>query len=168
MRRAAIPALLAAAVVALIVFEVATAGEGEGRPQPAPPLPPKVVQGPRATLATLRGRPALIDFWASWCEPCREEAPELAQLDRTLHGSATLVGVDYTDQPGPARSFIHRYGWRFPVLSDPTGAYGDRFGLSGLPTAIVLDPRGRIVEKLRGPQTEADLRAALAAGSGRS
>lgn len=168
MRRAAIPALLAAAAVALIVFEVTTAGDGEERPRPAPPLPPKVVQGPRATLATLRGRPALVDFWASWCEPCREEAPELAKLDRTLHGSVAVVGVDYTDQPGPARSFIHRYGWRFPVLGDPTGAYGDRFGLSGLPTAVVLDARGRIVEKLRGPQTEAGLQAALAAALSRS
>jgi cytochrome c biogenesis protein CcmG/thiol:disulfide interchange protein DsbE len=160
--RRAVPLIAVALVAGVIVFEVATAGNNGNAGKPAPPLPSAVLQPPRATLADLRGKPALVNFWASWCEPCRKEAPELERLDRSLHGSAALVGVDYTDQADGARSFIARYGWHFPVLSDPDGVYGARYGFSGLPTTVVLDSRGRIVETLRGPQTEADFRRALA------
>jgi cytochrome c biogenesis protein CcmG/thiol:disulfide interchange protein DsbE len=146
--------------LALIAFEVATAGSGSGAKQ-APALPRRVLQGPPVTLATLRGKPALIDFWASWCEPCREEAPELAHLQRSLAGSAAIVGIDYTDREESARSFLRKYGWRFPVLSDPDGIYGARFGFSGLPTAVVLDRDGGISATLRGPQSLADFHRAL-------
>lgn len=160
MRRGVVPAVAVVAVVGLIAFEVLSAGSDD-KAKPAPALPTAVLQAPRATLAGLRGKPALINFWASWCDPCRKEAPELERFDRSLHGAARLVGVDYTDQAGAARGFIHRYGWTFPVLSDPNGTYGARYEFSGLPTTVVLDPRGRIVQTLRGPQTLADLRAAL-------
>jgi cytochrome c biogenesis protein CcmG/thiol:disulfide interchange protein DsbE len=162
--RRAVPILAAVLVVGLIVFEIASAGSG-GKPEPAPPLPGAVLQGPKTTLASLRGKPALVNFWASWCDPCRKEAPELERLDRSLHGDAALVGVDYTDKSDNARDFIRQYGWTFPVLSDPDGIYGARFRFSGLPTTVVLDPRGRIVETLRGPQTAADLRQALNSAS---
>ncbi|MGH2941115.1 MAG: TlpA family protein disulfide reductase [Solirubrobacterales bacterium] len=165
MRRAIVPGVVLAVVAALIAVEVLSGSSGTtGRS--APPLPRIVLQPPRTTLASLRGKPALINFWASWCGPCRQEAPELERIARSLHGSAHLVGVDYTDQADPARSFIRRYGWTFPVLSDPEGTYGARYRFTGLPTTVVLDSRGRIVEVLRGPQTTADLEAALRAGLG--
>jgi cytochrome c biogenesis protein CcmG, thiol:disulfide interchange protein DsbE len=163
--RRALPLLAALAVVAVIVIEIATAGGNGDAGKPAPPLPTAVLQPPLETLASLRGKPALVNFWASWCEPCKKEAPELARLQRSLHGSASMVGVDYTDRADAARAFIDRYGWRFPVLSDPDGIYGARYGFSGLPTTVVLDPGGRIVETLRGPQTAADLRRALQSAS---
>lgn len=161
MRRAIVPALLALAVVAVLAFEVLNASSTGTVGKPAAPLPSKVLQPPKATLASLRGKPALINFWASWCDPCRQEAPELERLSRSLHDTAGLVGVDYTDQEDGARSFIRQYGWTFPVLSDPDGIYGARYGFTGLPTTIVLDSNGRIVETLRGPQTETGLRHAL-------
>lgn len=151
----------AAAVVALIVFEVATASSGSKTGHQAPPLPSKVLQGPKVTLAELRGKPALIDFWASWCEPCRQEAPEIARLQHTIGNEAALVGIDYTDREDSGRAFISEHGWRFPVLSDPNGIYGAHFGFSGLPTAIVLDPAGKISAVLRGPQSLPALRQAL-------
>jgi cytochrome c biogenesis protein CcmG, thiol:disulfide interchange protein DsbE len=163
--RRALPFLAVALVVGVIAFEVATAGGGGTTGKPAPPLPSAILQPPRATLASLRGKPALINFWASWCEPCRKEAPELERLHRSLHGSASMVGVDYTDRADAARSFIRRYGWSFPILSDPDGIFGARYGFSGLPTTVVLDPQGRIVETLRGPQTAVSLRRALASAS---
>lgn len=159
--RRAVYLVAALAVVGLIVFEVSTAGSGDGTGRQAPPLPGRVLQGPRVTLADLRGRPALVDFWASWCEPCRQEAPELARLGRSLGGAAKVVGIDYTDREDSARSFIARYGWTFPVLSDPDGIYGANFGFSGLPTAVVLDSQGRVAATLRGPQTIVDFRRAL-------
>ncbi|MFN8164071.1 MAG: TlpA disulfide reductase family protein [Solirubrobacterales bacterium] len=162
MRRAAVPAVAVALVVGLIVFELASSGTNDGSGKPAPPLPTSVLQPPRTTLASLRGKPALINFWASWCDPCREEAPEIERLARSLHGTATVVGVDYTDEEASARAFLRRYGVTYPVLSDPNGTFGARYGFSGLPTTVVLDSRGRIVQTLRGPQTVADLRQALA------
>jgi cytochrome c biogenesis protein CcmG/thiol:disulfide interchange protein DsbE len=150
-------------VVGLIVFEVLTAGSTKNATKAAPPLPPSVLQPPKVTLAKLRGKPALVNFWASWCDPCRREAPELERLYRSLHGTAHLVGVDYTDQEDAARSFIHHYGWTFPVLSDPNGVYGARYEFSGLPTTVILNSQGRIAQTLRGPQTMSDFRQALRA-----
>ena len=159
MRRFVVPAVAVALVAGLIAFEALSAGSGAGG-KLAPPLPSAVLQPPRESLASLRGEPALINFWASWCEPCREEAPELERFQRSLHG-ARLVGVDYTDREDAGRDFVREHGWSFPVLDDPDGIYGARYHLNGLPTTIVLDARGHIVEALRGPQTAADLRAAL-------
>jgi cytochrome c biogenesis protein CcmG/thiol:disulfide interchange protein DsbE len=157
-----VPAVVVALLAAAIAFEVASSGSG-GAAEPSPPLPSAVLQGPAATLASLRGRPALVNFWASWCLPCRQEAPALERLWRSLHGSAAVVGVDFDDERDAAREFIRSHGLSYPMLSDPSGAAGPRFGFSGLPTTVVLDPRGRIVETLRGPQSEADFRAALRA-----
>jgi cytochrome c biogenesis protein CcmG/thiol:disulfide interchange protein DsbE len=161
-RRAIVPALVLG-VAALLVVEALNPSSSGNLGKPAPPLPAAVLQPPKVTLADLRGHPALINFWASWCDPCRKEAPELESLSRSLPGGARLVGVDYTDQEDGARSFIREYGWTFPLLSDPDGIYGARYHLSGLPTTVVLDPRGRVVQTLRGPQTETDLRKALEA-----
>lgn len=163
-RRAIVPAA-AILVVGLIVVEVLS-GSSSDKAKPAPPLPSAVLQPPKTTLASLQGRPAIVNFWASWCGPCRKEAPELERFDRSIHGSAQLVGVDYTDQGDAARSFIQQYGWTFPVLSDPDGIYGARYGINGLPTTVVLNSQGRIIQVLSGPQSAADLRQALQAVAG--
>ena len=128
-----------------------------GRPaaagQGAPP--------PGTDLAALRGKPALVDFFASWCDPCAEEAPELRKLAASLGDRATVVAVDWDDAGGPARAFVKKHGWTFPVLADTSGRAGESYGLVGLPTSFVLDPQGRIVATFRGPQTAATLRQAL-------
>jgi cytochrome c biogenesis protein CcmG/thiol:disulfide interchange protein DsbE len=162
-RRFAVPAVLVALVVGVIVFEVASSSSGGTSTRPAPALPSAVLQPPKTTLATLRGKPALVNFWASWCGPCKQESPAIERLWQGLHGSAGVVGVDYSDSSGHARAFMRAHGLSYPMLSDPEGIAGARYGVGGLPTTFVLDSRGRIVETLRGPQTEADLRQALAA-----
>ncbi len=160
MRRFAVPAIAVALVAGLIVYEVAGSGSGS-QGKPSPPLPPTVLQPPKETLASLRGAPALVNFWASWCEECKTEAPQLLRLQRSLGGAGKLVGVDYTDQRDGGLAFLRKYGLTFPILEDADGIYGARFNLNGLPTTVVLDARGRIVETLRGPQTAARLRRAL-------
>jgi cytochrome c biogenesis protein CcmG/thiol:disulfide interchange protein DsbE len=106
-RRLLVPTIVVAAIAGVIAVEVITAGSGGNAGKPAPELPSAVLQPPKVTLADLRGNPALINFWASWCDPCRKEAPELARLSRSLPHGAALVGVDYTDQEDSAREFIH-------------------------------------------------------------
>jgi thiol-disulfide isomerase/thioredoxin len=161
MRRAGI--LLAVAVVVLVAAEVLTSRSSAPPRRAAPPLPAQVLVAPRATLAALRGRPAIVNFWASWCGPCRKEAPQIARLAGALHGRAQLVGVDYSDAASGARSFIRAHHWTFPNLRDGSGRTGERYGLSGLPTTFVLDRDGAIVKRFVGPQTAATLLAALQA-----
>ncbi|HEX4305157.1 MAG TPA: TlpA disulfide reductase family protein [Solirubrobacterales bacterium] len=149
------------AVVAIVAVEVASGGGSEQTGRAAPPLPEKALRPPAVDLATLRGKPALVDFFASWCEPCGDEAPTLRKLSAALAGKATVVAVDWDDAGGPARAFVRKYGWTFPVLADTSGTAGEKYGLTGLPTSFVLDPSGRIVATFRGPQSEATFRRAL-------
>jgi cytochrome c biogenesis protein CcmG, thiol:disulfide interchange protein DsbE len=154
-------AVIAFVIGGVVLAEVLTAGGG-GSPRPAPQLPREVLAGPRMDLASLRGKPALVNFWASWCTPCRQEAPELKRFDKTLGGKANLVGVDWNDTADNARRFISDAGWTYPVLRDPSQAVGTAYGLNGLPTTFVLNAQGDIVQTLQGPQTASTLRRALA------
>ena len=168
MRRYLAPLAVALAVIAaLVLVEVLSGSSGNSKPRPAPPLPPAVLVPPKQTIASLRGRPALVTFWASWCDPCRKEAPDLERFWRSLGSRGQLVGVDYTDAAGGARDFIRQYGWTFPNLGDPNGTYGERYRFTGLPSTAVIDREGRITEILRGPQTVSSLNAALDSVSSR-
>jgi cytochrome c biogenesis protein CcmG, thiol:disulfide interchange protein DsbE len=148
-------------VAVIVVAEVASGGGTDSNGRQAPPLPAKALRPPAVDLADLRGKPALVDFFASWCGPCAEEAPTLRKLSQNLGGEATIVAVDWDDAGGPARAFVRKHGWTFPVLADTAGTAGEKYGLVGLPTSFVLDSQGRIVATFRGPQSEARLRQAL-------
>ena len=129
--------------------------------RPAPPLPAKALVGAPTTLGALRGQPALVDFFASWCDPCAAEAPTLRRAAAAVAGRARVVAVDWTDSRSYGIAFVRRYHWRFPILADPNGDTGYRYGIHTLPAAFVIDGRGRIVQKLLGPQTERALVRAL-------
>src|SRR5690242_7288930 len=116
-RRAAL--VLAAALAVVIGVGAATRQSASAR-RAAPALPTQALRPPAVTLAALRGHPALVNFWASWCHPCAKEAPELAHLG---HDHAVrLISVDTGDDAGDARRFVARYGWSFPVLRDGSGS----------------------------------------------
>jgi cytochrome c biogenesis protein CcmG/thiol:disulfide interchange protein DsbE len=119
----------------------------------APELDGEWLVGPPVRVADLRGEPALINVWASWCVPCREEAPELARFDREMRARARLVGIDIQDAKHDALAFIREFGWRFPNVRDPNGTLAARYGVVGLPTTYVIDPHGRIAQTLTGAQT---------------
>ena len=157
-RLAIVTLLVVGGVVAAVV---ATSGGGGTDRRPAPELPRQVLVPPRVRIADLRGKPAIVNFWASWCRPCKREAPEFERLYRSLGGKASVVGVDWGDGAGGARAFIRRYGWTFPNLRDGDNSVGNRFGLVGLPTTFILDSRGRIAVKITGPQTVPKVEAAL-------
>lgn len=146
----ALAVILGAALVANL-----TGSGSSGRP--APPLPRVLLAGRPTSLAALRGKPALVHFFASWCGPCAGEAPIIATAERTLRGRAQIVAIDWSDNRQYARAFIHRYRWSFSVLSDPTGTAGYAYGIQGLPSLFVLDAQGHIVKRLIGPQTVAGL-----------
>lgn len=129
--------------------------------RPAPALPRSVLVGPRVTLSALRGTPTVVNFWASWCEPCKREAPALEAFARGLHGRAQLVGVNWNDEADGARSFVRTYRWTFPNLRDGDGSVGNAYDIVGLPTTFILARNGRIVRRLTGSQSVTSIQAAL-------
>ena len=147
------PALVVAALVLFGGAEILSGKSNTAVARAAPPLPRDVLVGPRVQLAGLRGRPAIVHFWASWCGPCTKEAPELARLASALRGRAAVVGVDWSDSRSGAAAFVRKHGWTFPVLVDDAGRAGSAWHIHGLPTTFVLDAEGRIVKQLSGPQT---------------
>jgi cytochrome c biogenesis protein CcmG/thiol:disulfide interchange protein DsbE len=155
----------AAAAGLLLASPEAELGENELRPaakrRAAPELEGEWLVPPPVRLADLRGKPVLINFWASWCIPCRKEAPELARFDRGMRARARLIGVDFQDAKADALAFVRKYGWRFPNVRDPQGELASRYRLVGLPTTYLLDGQGRIVRAMTGEQTYAKLRRAV-------
>jgi len=157
------PRVLRAALVALLLALLAYGVLAPGKKVVnAPPLPHLALQGAPVSIATLRGHAEAIVFFASWCSPCRREAPAVERFARSSEGHGKLLAIDYEDFGGGPRAFLRRYQWTFPVLSDPTGTTGDAYGVSnGLPTWIFIDSRGRIVERVTGPLSVARLTSEL-------
>jgi thiol-disulfide isomerase/thioredoxin len=152
-------AVVVLSVIAGLALLVTISSSSPSR-RAAPPLPAQAIQGRPTTLTALHGKPALIEFFASWCGPCMSEAPTLAQTERALRGRATVVAVDWSDSPRYAMVFVHRFHWSFTVLADAHGSSGYAYGIQGLPSGFVIDPDGRIVRRFIGPQTADKLIAA--------
>lgn len=103
------------------------------------------------TLSSLRGQGVVVNMWASWCFPCKEEAPVLEQLwQEERERGLVVVGVDVKDFRVDARRFARRFGLTFPIVYDGPGDTWDDYGLTGLPETFVLDRRGRVVEAFVG------------------
>jgi cytochrome c biogenesis protein CcmG/thiol:disulfide interchange protein DsbE len=162
-RRLRIALVVVAVLAVLIAAELISGSSDSGTGKPAPQLPTTVLVPPAVQIASLQGKPAAINFWASWCAPCRREAPDLEQLNNSLHGSAAVVGVDWSDGLGAARAFIREHHMTYPNLRDRDGVVGQKYGLFGLPTTFIVDSNGTITKVLRGPQTAQSVRRALQA-----
>ena len=109
-----------------------------------------------------RGKLLVVNFWASWCPPCREEQPELNKVAAAYRGrGVALVGVNVNDEPGAARAYTREFAIPYPSLVDPRGELAARLGVPGLPTTIVLDRDGVAAYKLLGKTTVASLSARL-------
>jgi cytochrome c biogenesis protein CcmG/thiol:disulfide interchange protein DsbE len=105
-------------------------------------------------LADFRGNGyVIVNFFASWCDPCTEEAPLLNRLQRRLAGRGTIVGVAWNDAVEDSRGFVREQGVRYPVVRDVDGAFARAYGVKGLPETFVLDPRGRVVALQRSQLT---------------
>jgi cytochrome c biogenesis protein CcmG, thiol:disulfide interchange protein DsbE len=106
----------------------------------------RIDESGKLDLASLRGKPVVINFWASWCVPCKGEAKMLEQAWRQYRSQGVVfVGVDYHDVTGDARTFMSHHGITYPIVQDGSGMIGDAYGLTGVPETYFVDRKGRLV-----------------------
>ena len=135
---------------------------GELEQAPALELP-KLGGGGKGSLTHDRGDVVVLNFWASWCEPCREESPLLQRWHQRMDGKGgTVLGVDVLDVTGDAQDFIDEYGLTYPMLKDKAGDALESFGVVAYPETFVIDRDGRIRAVRRGPIDEAFMRTEVA------
>jgi cytochrome c biogenesis protein CcmG/thiol:disulfide interchange protein DsbE len=173
MRRllAPVPIVVLCALVGLVALLAYGLSEGEpdrqveeslraGEREPAPTLElPRLTGTGTRTLADYRGKVVVLNFWASWCDPCREESPLLERWHQRLEGRAgTVLGIDVQDVTDDAREFIAEYRLSYPMLRDGEGLTREDFAIVGFPETFVLDRRGRIAAVRRGPVDERFMR----------
>jgi cytochrome c biogenesis protein CcmG/thiol:disulfide interchange protein DsbE len=112
----------------------------------------------KLSLASLRGKVVVLNFWASDCVPCKEEMPRIEAASRRWAGKAVVVGVDVADGRSPAEAFMRRYGARYPNVFDPDAATAGAYGVYGTPMTYFVDRRGRLIPpRIKGPATAQSL-----------
>jgi len=136
-------------------------GEAPMDGRPAPDLALALFSGETLHLGDLRGRPAVVAFWASWCGPCRQEAPVLARVWRDYRDRVAFVGVAVEDETSRARAYLQEFGLAFPAGLDGHGTLAQTFGVEGIPAKYFLDREGRLVRRFVGPIPEQTLRSLL-------
>lgn len=109
-------------------------------------------------LASLKGKPIILNFWASWCDPCKREAPLLEATWQVLQRQGVLlIGIDFQEARSEAQTFLRTYGITYPNVADSTGSTALDYGISGLPDTFFLNRQGVMVSKVVGELTEQSL-----------
>jgi len=128
-----------------------SAGPERNTHRPAPDFTLPLLDGGQLRLSSYRGKVVLLDFWATWCVPCRDETPHFVELQQKYGGQGLqIIGVSMDDSPDPVRSFYKQFHINYPVVmgtADTGSAYG---GVLGLPIAFLIDRDGRIYAKHMG------------------
>ena len=142
------------AVVGLLAFGLLSKGDAKvslGEKAPAGSLPHLDGTG-SGSVADYRGRWVLVNFWASWCVPCRDESPALETFYRRHRGSGfTVLGIDTRDLTGDGQDFVEKYGVSYPQLRDGDGDRSRDYGTTGVPESFLVDPQGNLKLIRRGP-----------------
>ena len=155
-------AVLAALLAGLLIYGLVQTGDDttldqavkqDKRPAAPDHVLPRLDGPGEQSLADYRGRVVVLNFWASWCTPCRVEAPLLEQTQKQLADRGTVLGVTYKDYAADSRKFVRKFGLTYPNLRDDRLQLAPRYGTSALPETFVIDRRGRIVALSRGQVT---------------
>lgn len=121
-----------------------------GRAAPAFTLRP-VGGGAPVSLTSLRGRPVVVNFWATWCGPCLQEHPLLREAARSLGADVQFLGIVYEEEETWVQSFLREHGGGYPSLMDAGGKTAIAYGVFGVPETYFIDPDGMVAAKFVGP-----------------
>lgn len=132
--------------------------------QPAPDFELKNLAGETIRLSDFKDKPVLVNFWATWCAPCRAEAPELQRAAVEYKDKLVIIGVNMTtdDTPTQVPAFVEEFGLTFPIVLDETGEVSQAYQVIGLPTSIFIDQNGMVTDVRLGPINQAYIEAKLA------
>ncbi len=127
----------------------------------APTFSMASLEGRTFDVAALHGKPAVLNFWATWCYPCQAEHQLLQEAARYYGDKVQFLGVIYQDNPDEVRRYLIKHPSAYPHLIDPNSRYAIDFGVAGVPESFILDPNGQIIHKQAGVLTAAVLRQFL-------
>jgi cytochrome c biogenesis protein CcmG/thiol:disulfide interchange protein DsbE len=162
---------VAAALIALLAYGVFINQPKRGIDQalaagkrPAAPSVslPRLGSPKPVSLSAWRGKVVVLNYWASWCPPCRDESPLLERWQKRIAPrGGTVLGVDSLDVVSDARAFMRHYGLTYPMLHDGDGHSQERFGITGYPETFVIDRRGHIAALRRGTVDDTFMKRAV-------
>jgi len=172
-RKALWIAVAVALPVAMLILVLATRPSAQTRAvespllgKPAPAAAGATVDGGKAALADYRGRWVVLNFFATWCVPCRTEHPELIRFSQAHEaaGDADVLAVVYSDSASAVRDYQEANGGDWPMITDPDGRIALDYGVGGVPESFLINPDGVIVSKLLGGVRAVDLERLLQEG----
>jgi cytochrome c biogenesis protein CcmG, thiol:disulfide interchange protein DsbE len=157
--------LFAAAIVVVSLIGSRSSGS-PAQSDPAAPaftLAALGTPGQKVALTQYKGKPLIVNFWASWCPPCQQETPLLARWYKAQDGRVNLIGLDENDSTAKALVFVHAKGVSYPIGVDPGPALAtaSAYGVVALPQTFFLNAQHRIVDRIYGAVTQADLAAGV-------
>ena len=155
-RTAAVVVLVIAALVpaAFVLAGCGASAGASGGSGPAQALSGSTLTGGTFDLAAVKGKPTVVNFFASWCGPCNQEAPEVVAFAKA-HPDVQVVGVATNDKPFDTQAFVNKYGLAYPVVMDLNGSIGNAWGVSGIPTTFFIDKNGNVQDSIVGASTQA-------------
>lgn len=145
-------------------FELADLGDAVDAGGPAEKAFKLAAADSRVALDELRGRPLVLNFWASWCSPCASEAPLLERTWQDARKDGVLfVGLNMQDNSVDAERFLSRYSVTYPSIKDPSSDTADEYGVTGIPETFFIDRDGRVVAHVAGEVSSSQLKEGIAA-----
>jgi cytochrome c biogenesis protein CcmG/thiol:disulfide interchange protein DsbE len=142
-----------AAVLGFLTWGLVTSGDSnlaQGEPLPSATLP-TLPAGSETSIENFKGKWVLVNVWASWCVPCRDESPALEQFEKENRGAISVLGVDTRDLSEDAMKFLKEYDINYAQIRDASGNYADDLKTTGVPESFLVDPDGNLVAHYSGP-----------------
>ena len=135
-------------IAVLVACDTITVGPYEG--QQAPSLRGTALSGEAVDLSTMQGKPTVVVFWASWCGPCRKEAPDVVKVAKSYGARVNIVGINTGEDLATAQRAAKAWGMTWPVVSDGDGTLSKRYKVQGVPLVLILDAQGRVRHRNNG------------------
>lgn len=155
---------LVAALLGLLIWKIATQPKAEAKiDRPAPGFDLSRVGAPgKVSLASLRGKPVVLNFWASWCVGCKDESKLLESAWRRWRGKVVFLGIDGSDDfRGDAQSFMRKHDVTYPAVHDHQLATVTKYGVTGYPETFFVDRQGKLVAHIVGAAKARELAAGI-------